>query len=272
MSIDTYKCPDPQFPQNQCMEIYTVKAGDTLYSISQAYGIPVAHLMQVNRILNPYNLKAGQQLCIPVKNPADPQVPARPDTPILPTPVICDGMKHTIVKGDTLYMIAKKYGVTLDALMKANPSMDPYNLRVGDIICVPIPTPTPMPSPMPSPMPDQGSGNRPSMPDCYGGKAYATQRGDTLTRILDRFDLTYGQLLCSNPDIDFTGSLEGLTLCLPIEDDSTGCSEMYTVRRGDTLDTISQRYLMISDRLMMANPDLTVQDFSKVGTMICIPK
>ena len=47
---------------------------------------------------------------------------------------------------------------------------------------------------------------------------------------------------------------------------------MYTVRRGDTLDTISQRYLMISDRLMMANPDLTVQDFSKVGTMICIPK
>ena len=71
---------------------------------------------------------------------------------------------------------------------------------------------------------------------------------------------------------DFTGSLEGLTLCLPIEDDSTGCSEMYTVRRGDTLDTISQRYLMISDRLMMANPDLTVQDFSKVGTMICIPK
>ena len=29
---------------------------------------------------------------------------------------------------------------------------------------------------------------------------------------------------------------------------------------------------MISDRLMMANPDLTVQDFSKPGTMICIPK
>ncbi|MBR7149033.1 MAG: LysM peptidoglycan-binding domain-containing protein [Firmicutes bacterium] len=262
MSIDTYKCPDHQFPQNQCMEIYTVKAGDTLYAISQAYGIPVAHLMQVNRILNPYNLKAGQQICIPMKNPADPQVPAQPDTPILPTPVICDGIKHTIVKGDTLYMIAKKHGVTLDALMKANPAMDPYNLRVGDIICVPLP----------APKPDNGSNNRPSLPDCYGGKAYATQRGDTLTRILNRFGLTYGQLLCANPDIDFTGSLEGLTLCLPIEDDDDDCAELYKVSRGDTLDTISQRYLMISDRLMMANPDLTVQDFSKPGTMICIPK
>ena len=248
MAIDTYKCPE-----HQCMEIYTVKTGDTLYAISQAYGIPVAHLMQVNRILNPYNLKPGQKLCIPMKNPADPQVPAQPDTPILPTPVICDGTKHTIVKGDTLYMIAKQYGVTLDALMTANPAMDPYNLRVGDILCIPLE-------------------DTPTMPDCYGGKAYATQRGDTLTRILKRFELTYGQLLAANPDIDFTGSLEGLTLCIPMEEDPNGCLETYTVSRGDTLDTISQRYLMISDRLMMANPDLTVKDFSVPGTMIFIPK
>ena len=256
MANDTYKCPDPQ-----CMEIYTVKQGDTLYAISQAYGVPVTHLMQVNQILNPYNLKPGQKICVP-------NHPAEPNTPNLPTPVVCDGTTHTIVKGDTLYMIAKRYGVTLDALMKSNPTMDPYNLRVGDIICVPMPenggNTTPSTPSTPS-MP-------PQMPDCYGGKAYATQRGDTLTRILNRFQLTYSQLLAANPDIDFTGSLEGLTLCIPMDASMNGCMEMYTVVRGDTLDSISQRYLMISDRLMMANPDLKVCDFSMPGTIICIPR
>ena len=246
MAIDTYKCPE-----SQCMEIYTVKAGDTLYAISQAYGIPVAQLMQVNRILNPYNLKVGQKICVPAKNPDPPQRPTPTPTP---TPSRCDGTSHTIVKGDTLYMIAKRYGVTLDALMKANPRMDPYNLRVGDVICVP------------------SSPSQPSMPDCYGGKAYATQRGDTLTRVLERFGLTYGQLLGANPDIDFEGSLEGLTLCIPKEAISEECVQRYTVMQGDTLGSISQRFLMVSDRLMMANPELTVVDFATPGTEICIPR
>ena len=156
MAIHTYKCPE-----SACMEIYTVKSGDTLYAISQAYGIPVAQLMQVNRILNPYNLKVGQKICIPVKSPNRPQCPpptpstppTTPPTPSTPsTPAPCDGTTHTIVKGDTLYMIAKRYGVTLDALMKANPKMDPYNLRVGDKICVPM-------------APDAGD-SKPSMPPC----------------------------------------------------------------------------------------------------------
>ncbi|MBQ8590719.1 MAG: LysM peptidoglycan-binding domain-containing protein [Firmicutes bacterium] len=266
MAIDTYKCPE-----NQCMEIYTVKPGDTLYAISQAYGIPVAQLMQINRILNPYNLKAGQKLCIPAKSPSrptipsQPQVPAQPDTPVLPTPVVCSGTTHVIAKGDTLYMIAKRYGVTLDALMKANPQMDPYNLRVGDMICVPMPEDGDSDG-------NHGGNIRPPMPECYGGKAYATQRGDTLTRILNRFELTYGQLLAANPDIDFTGSLESLTLCIPIVTPENGCMETYTIARGDTLDSISQRFLMLSDRLMMANPELTVKDFTVPGTEICIPK
>ena len=76
MAMDTYKCPD-----YQCMEIYTVKSGDTLYAISQAYGIPVAQLMQVNRILNPYNLKIGQKICLPSKAAAPEQRPPQRPQP-----------------------------------------------------------------------------------------------------------------------------------------------------------------------------------------------
>jgi LysM repeat protein len=62
----------PKFPQPKnlpteyvCLEVYTVRTGDTLYSISQRYGVPVAMLMEANRILNPYNLRHGQKICIP---------------------------------------------------------------------------------------------------------------------------------------------------------------------------------------------------------------
>jgi LysM repeat protein len=46
-------------------------------------------------------------------------------------------MKHTVVAGDTLYLIAKKHSIRLDALMRANPTMDPYNLMIGTELCIP---------------------------------------------------------------------------------------------------------------------------------------
>jgi len=49
----------------------------------------------------------------------------------------CDGVTHTIKKGDTLYEISRKYNVPLALLLRANPYVDVFNLRVGDTICVP---------------------------------------------------------------------------------------------------------------------------------------
>lgn len=50
---------------------------------------------------------------------------------------ICTGFIHTIEKGDTLYQIGKRYGVTVSALIYANPYVDVYNLQIGDEICIP---------------------------------------------------------------------------------------------------------------------------------------
>jgi LysM repeat protein len=44
---------------------------------------------------------------------------------------------HTIKAGDTPTLIAKKYGVRLDALMAANPNLDPRRLRVGQVLRIP---------------------------------------------------------------------------------------------------------------------------------------
>ena len=49
----------------------------------------------------------------------------------------CIGFTHTIEKGDTLYLLGKKYKVRVSALIFANPYLDIYNLQVGDQICTP---------------------------------------------------------------------------------------------------------------------------------------
>lgn len=47
--------------------MYTVKSGDTLYSISLKYGVSLALLLRVNPYVDVYNLQPGETICIPVK-------------------------------------------------------------------------------------------------------------------------------------------------------------------------------------------------------------
>ncbi len=119
-----------------CTDIYTVQAGDTLYSVSERYSVDVGLLMRVNRISNPYNLSIGTRLCIP--GPADSLPDVDPDAPQdgadmpMESPVV-----HVVKAGDTLYMIAKMHKVTLETLMRANPDIDPYNMQIGMEIRIP---------------------------------------------------------------------------------------------------------------------------------------
>ncbi len=109
-----------------CIDVYTVNEGDTLYSIAEKYELPVSLLMKVNGIDNPYNLQIGSRLCIPG---TEEQLPPKPQP--------CE-KTHTVKAGDTLYLIAKLHSVKLDALMRANPHIDPYNLMIGTELCIPM--------------------------------------------------------------------------------------------------------------------------------------
>jgi LysM repeat protein len=151
-----------------CKDVHTVKSGDTLYTISQNYNVHIGLLMRVNRIINPYNLRIGTKLCIPVPavetpTPEVPPIPMpevcpvpmpevcpmpaperpttrptpKPETKPAPTHPSCKGTLYMIARGDTLYMIAKRKGVSLKSIMDANPDIDPYNMKIGDKICIP---------------------------------------------------------------------------------------------------------------------------------------
>lgn len=100
---------------------YTVKAGDTLYSIASKYNTTVAAIASANKITNINLISVGQVLIIPVKQ--------------APPPVTT--VKYTVKAGDTLYSIARRYNVTVAALAKAN-NITNYNLiRVGQVLVIP---------------------------------------------------------------------------------------------------------------------------------------
>jgi LysM repeat protein len=107
-----------------CTTYHTVRFGDTLYSISSLYGVPVQTLMAANNIYNPNLIYAGQTLCIPGS------------TPVPPPPPPC-GTYYTIRWGDTLSSIAYRYGTTVQAIMYANKIMNPNYIYAGMILYIP---------------------------------------------------------------------------------------------------------------------------------------
>lgn len=53
----------------------------------------------------------------------------------------CDGIMHTVKKGDTLYRLSRMYSVSVDDIMDANPDVNVYNLQMGSSVCIPMTLP-----------------------------------------------------------------------------------------------------------------------------------
>ena len=75
--------------------VYTIKEGDTLYSISGRFQVPVALILKANPMADIYNLQIGAKLCIPmygmcqqVCTPQRPPMPSRPEPPGRPEPPV----------------------------------------------------------------------------------------------------------------------------------------------------------------------------------------
>ena len=96
---------------------YEVESGDTLSSISTETGVPVTTLVKANGLANPNMIIAGDDLRIP--NSA------------LPTKM------HVVRVGETLSSIAGAYGVSLDALAKANDIVDVNFIVSGEKLEIP---------------------------------------------------------------------------------------------------------------------------------------
>lgn len=53
------------------------------------------------------------------------------------------GILYTIQPGDTVWQLSRRFGTTVDAILAANPGLDPQNLQIGQRICIPGAQPGP---------------------------------------------------------------------------------------------------------------------------------
>lgn len=50
----------------------------------------------------------------------------------------CNGIVHEVKKGDTLYLLSRYYNVGVSDIIRENRGVNPYNLMVGDTLCIPV--------------------------------------------------------------------------------------------------------------------------------------
>ena len=114
--------------------IHIVGRGETVYSISRFYRISAEELMRANNISDPSRLQAGRRLTIPSSAFSDISVSTGSSSSSAGVQALVD---YRVVRGDTLYSIARTNGITLQNLLEINNFSSNHTLRAGDVIKVP---------------------------------------------------------------------------------------------------------------------------------------
>ena len=116
--------------------------------------------------------------------PVAPPLTPPPVAPVAPAA----GTEYTIVSGDTLAKIAKKNGVTVQAIEDVNPGVDPKKLRPGKKLVIPTSSASETPA-APGAL---------AATDMGGEKTYIVKSGDTLSKIAKRNGVTLKALRAAN--------------------------------------------------------------------------
>ncbi|MBA2777346.1 LysM peptidoglycan-binding domain-containing protein [Billgrantia kenyensis] len=100
-----------------------IQRGDTMGGIAARADVPLARLQRFNPDANPNRLAVGQRLLIPTQQERAPSG---------------GPYRYQIRPGDTYSGIARRFGTTASRIQSANPGTQPTQLRVGQIIQVPL--------------------------------------------------------------------------------------------------------------------------------------
>jgi LysM repeat protein len=187
----------------------------------------------------------------PNPNPAPNPTP-NPGPDPSPTP---EG-RYTVRSGDTLGGIADRFDTSVRALMAANPSIrDADRIFAGQSLRIPGGGGEADPAPVP--------------------RTYTVRSGDTLSAIAARNGTSVGALMALNPQIrDSDLIYAGQTIKLSGSggsSDGAGGTRPYTVRSGDTLGGIADRFDTSVNRLMSLNPQIRDADLIYAGQRIRVP-
>ncbi|ALD20211.1 lytic transglycosylase domain-containing protein [Hymenobacter sp. DG25A] len=109
--------------------MHVVQPKESLYSVARRYGLRPAELITWNNLPQNPSLRIGQTLRVVAPATDEVAIPA-PETAAL-APAVVPSVQHTVVKGESMYSISRKYGVTIKQIMEWNNKPD-FNVKPGD--------------------------------------------------------------------------------------------------------------------------------------------
>ncbi|GAB6258551.1 C40 family peptidase [Peribacillus sp. N1] len=215
---------------------YQVKSGDTLDKISKANNTTVQQLKSQNHLTSNL-IFPGQILKFNTLN----------------TKNIDKTEKYVVKLGDTLSKIAKRYNLSLSALLKLNTNISNSDrIYIGQSIRV--------------------SGQAPASSSTAKTNAtYTVKSGDTLDKIARVNNMTVQQLKSKNHltgSLIFPGQVLKVNTLTSTPDNSKNTTDVYVVKLGDSLSTIAKRYNLSLSALLKINPNISNSDRIRIGQTI----
>lgn len=188
----------PVAPAPPPAESYTVKSGDSLWSIAQKNNLTVATLAAANRLTPDARLSVGQKLILPATGP-------RSAAPTASAAVPPAGTSTYVVKsGDTLGAIAQRHRTTAAALRTLN-NLRSDTLHVGDRLSVPVASGSAAPVAS-DPTATTAGG---------GGRVHVVKPGETLGAIARLYNVRQADIALANNISDPTKLSAGRELKIP---------------------------------------------------------
>lgn len=220
---------------------YTIRPGDTFFSLARRFGVTVEDLIRANPGVDPDTLLVGQHICIPVAEPPGPGV-CPPGT-----------FPYVVRPGDTFFSLAARFNTTVEAIAAANPGVNPNNLRIGQLLCIPGVVPPVVCPP--------------------GTFPYTVRAGDTYFSLAARFNTTVEAIAAANPGVDPNNLRIGQRLCIPgmVPEMCPPGTFAYTVRAGDTYFSLATRFNTTVEAIAAANPGVDPNNL-QIGQRLCIPR
>lgn len=170
--------PSPSEIQN--IIYYTIKRGDTLSKIAAMYGTTVEQIAIQNNIQNPNLIYVGEVIQITTS-----------DKPNI-KPTSSTTTYYTVRRGDNLYKIARRFGTTINSIVKLNDISNPNLIYPGQQLLI-------------------RRNVHPNDIHATGSTFYMVGRGDNLTYIAKRYHTTVAKLVqmnqIRNPNLIYPGQI-----------------------------------------------------------------